>query len=389
MFWKNFKAVFVRELKQMFSRPIYMFATVGVILFCCLFFLTFFGEGIPQRLPVGIVDHDHSVISRRVSHELNSLQGIRIEAFYDNFPQAREAMQQGRIYGIVEMPEQMYDDILANRRPKIGVYANTAYLVAGTLSYRQMMTMANLASGAYQREILRAKGMSDDKIMGMIQPILIDQHLIGNPESNYGVYLLNILLPGVLELMILMITIFAIGYELKTGTSREWLATGGNSMAASMAGKVLPYTILFVILGWFCDILLYKFMHYPMAGTMGHMMLLTLLFVFATQAVAIFMIGLFPVLRDGVCFAALYGVLAFSFAGFTFPVESMPPLVQGWAELFPLRHYFLFYAKEAIFATGFTGWWLQAVCLLLFMLLPLTVYRRLYKAMYYQQYPKM
>lgn len=389
MFFKNFKSVFVRELRQMFSRPIYIFATVGVVLFCCLFFLTFFKEGIPERLPIGIVDHDNSAITRRVRREMDALQGVRVEAYYATFAEAREAMQQGKIYGIVEMPENMYDDILANRRPEIGVYANTAYLVAGTLSYRQMMTMANLASGAYQREVLRKKGVTDDKIMGMIQPIVIDQHLIGNPESDYGVYLLNLLLPGIIELMILMITIFAIGYELKSGTSREWLSAGGNSMAAAMAGKIAPYTILFVVIGWFCDILLYKFMHYPLAGSLGNMMILMLLFVLATQAVAIFMIGLFPVLREGVCFAALYGVLAFSFAGFTFPIESMPAWLQGWAELFPLRHYFLFYSKEAIFATGIGGWWLQAVCLLLFLTLPFMVYRRLFGAMYYQQYPKM
>lgn len=388
-FLNNIRAVFKRELRQMFSRPIYIFASIGTILFCCLFFFTFFHEGLPERLPIGIVDHDQSYISRRFAREINSLQGVRVADYYSSYPEARHAMQEGKVYGFVEIPDGLYSDLLANRRPKIGLYVNTAYLVGGMLSYRQLMYMSNLASAAYQREVLRAKGVPEYQIMGIIQPILIDAHQIGNPQANYGIYLLNLLLPGVLELTILMITIFAIGYELKMSTSREWLETGGGSMVAAMTGKMLPYTIMFLILGWGMDIMLYRFMHYPVAGNIINIMLGTTLLVLASQAVAIFMIGLFPVLRDAICFAALYGVLAFSFAGFTFPIESMPAGIQGWAWLFPLRHYFLWYSKEAMFATGFAGWWPQLVYLMLFLLVPFTIFNRLKKAMYYMNYSKM
>jgi len=373
----------------MFSRPIYIFASVGIPVFCAIFFLTFFGEGIPEKLPVGIVDHDRSSISRRFAREINATQGLCVTDYYASYPEARQALQEGRIYGMLEIPEGFYSDLLANRRPKMAFYVNSAYLIGGTLSYRQLLTMANLVSGAYQREVLRAKGMPDGQIMGLIQPILIDAHQIGNPEANYGVYLLNLLLPGVLELTILMIVIFSIGYELKRSTSREWLDTAGGRMSAAMAGKLTPYTVLFLIIGWSIDILLFRMMHYPITGSVGNMLLATTLFVLATEAVAVWMIGLFPVLRDGVCFAALYGVLAFSFAGFTFPVESMPAAISGLSVLFPLRHYFLWYAKEAMYATGFAGWWPQAVALLAFLVLPLTVYNRLHKAMYNMNYPKM
>lgn len=389
IFWNNFKATFFRELRQMFSRPIYIFGSVGIIAFCCVFFLTFFNEGLPQRLPIGIVDHDQSSISRRFAREINATQGVSVADYYSSYPEARQALQEGRIYGFLEIPDGLYSDLLAGRRPKVSFYVNSAYLVGGTLSYRQLLTMANLASGAYQREILRAKGLTDRQIMGMIQPILIDQHQIGNTVSSYGIYLVNLLLPGVLELVILMITVFAVGYELKMSTSRQWIDNAGGSVSAAIIGKLLPYTILFTLLGLCGNILLFRVMHYPINGCLGNMMLGTVLFVIATQAVGLFMIGLFPVLRDGVCFAALYGVLAFSFAGFTFPVESMPAWIQGLATLFPLRHYFLWYSKEAIFATGFAGWWPQAVALLIMILAPMTVYRRLRGAMINMDYPKM
>ena len=387
MFIKDFRSVFKRELVHMFTRPIYLFSTVFVMVFCSIFFLSLLKEGLPQKLPIGIIDHDESSISRRFKREIDATQAVEVVACYPTFQEARDALQRGEIYGLLDIPENMYADILANRRPHVGIYVNSAYLVAGTLSYRELMTMANLASAAVQREVLRAHGMNDNDIMGLIQPIVMDLHQISNPASNYGVYLLNILLPGILELMILMITIFSIGIELKTRTTHEWLDSAHGSMFAAISGKMTPYTILFVILGMGCNILLFKFMHYPMAGSIWWMMLGTVLFVLAVQAMGVFIIGLFPVLREATCMAALIGLLAFSLAGFTYPVEAMHPMIQGFAGLFPLRHYFLIYVQEAMLGNSIQGWWLSGLKLLIFLFLPMLIYRRLEKAMIYENFP--
>jgi len=271
--------------------------------FCYLFFLTLLQEGQPERLPVAIVDLDNSAISRRFYRELNSTAMSNIVTKCSSYPEARDLMQRGDIYAFIVVPHNFYNDLLVNKRPQISFYTNDAFLVAGTLSYKNLLTMSTLASAAYQREILRKKGLSnEDDIMGRIQPIVIDSHLVGNPWANYGVYLINLLLPGVLQLMIILLTIFSIGIELKNKTSREWLAAGDGSIVTALTGKLLPYTILFSILGIAGNVLLYKFIGFPMHGSFVLFSVATILYVLAHQAIGIFMIGLFPVLRDGVCF---------------------------------------------------------------------------------------
>ena len=230
--------------------------------------------------------------------------------------------------------------------------------------------------------------MDEASIMGQIQPIVIDSHQIGNTTTNYGVYLTNVLLPGVLEMIIILVTVYSLGAELKYGTSRHLLEKAGGSMLAAMAGKLIPYTLLFTFLGISCDLLLYHWMHFPMAGSVWNIFAVTFVYVLSCEAVAVFLIGTLPVLRDAISVSAIYSVLGFSLAGFTFPVEAMPPYVQGLAALFPLRHYYLFYVQEAYFASGFSGWYMQVVYMLLFMFLPFTVYRRLYRAYSLQNYPK-
>lgn len=372
---------------MMLSRPIYLFSTVFVMGFCYIFFLTMMREGLPERLPVAIVDLDQSSISRRFFREIQATAMTEVTLRCTSFEEARDEMQKGNIHGIIVIPRDFYKDLLAYRRPEVSFYVNNAYLIGGTLSYKDFLTMSALGSGAVQREMLRAKGLTETAIMGRIQPIIIDSHMIGNPWANYGVYLINLLLPGVLQLMILLLTIYAIGIELKNKTSRDWLEAGEGSLVAALAGKLAPYTILFSILGLAGNILLYKYVQYPMHGSLAVFSLATILYVLAYQAIGIFMIGLFPVLRDGISFAALYGILAFTYAGFTFPIEAMPPLAQGASVLFPIRHYFKIYVSEALLGTSSVNIIISFAALLAFLLLPFIVFRRLKNALINQNYP--
>ena len=387
MTYTGFKRVWKRELKMMFGRPIYLFSTVFVMGFCYLFFLTLFNEGLPEKLPIAIVDLDQSSISRRFYREIDATASTQVVMRCTSYNEAREQMQMGKIHGFILVPENFYKDLLANKRPVVSFYVNNAYLIAGTLSYKDMLTMSALASGAYQREYLRARGMREDLIMGRIQPIVIDSHLIGNPWANYGVYLINVLLPGVLQLMILLLTVFAIGIELKNKSSIDWLNQADGSLAVALAGKLAPYTIIFSVLGIAGNVILYKYVHFPFHGSFSYMCTATILFVLAHQAIGIFMIGLFPVLRDGISFAALYGILSFTYAGFTFPIEAMPPLAQGASVLFPIRHYFKIYVNEALLGVGIGQSLIWFAALLAFLVLPFIVYYRLKSALINQNYP--
>ncbi len=376
-----------RELKRMGSRPIYFLGTVGVMFFCYIFFLSFMKEGQPIRMPIGVVDFDDSSLSHQFLRNLDATQQSEIVMHLNSYTDARKEMQKGKIYAFVVIKDNFEAEVMANRRPKMTFYVNDAYLVAGSLLLKDITYMSELTAGAMKQKVLKAKGMEDSRIMGIIQPISLDTHLIGNPWANYGVYLLNVLLPGVLQIMILMLTVFAIGIEMKEKTSRLWLRTADNSMFAALMGKLMPYTIIFTILGIVGNILLYWYMGYPMNSHIGWMFLTTFLYVMAYQAVGTLIIGITPVLRDGVTLAAFYGLLGFTYAGFTFPIEQLPYVAQIFSELFPIRHYFKVYVNQALngLSIGYSVDYL--IALLVFTISPLFVYIRLKKAAIYQNFP--
>ncbi len=376
-----------REFGIICRKPVFLLGSVGVMAVSCLFYLTFFKAGMPEDLPIGVLDNDNSSLSRSFCRQLDATQLGKV-VYFSDFTSARDAMQTGRVTALCVIPENMSTDVSANRRPVFTYYVNSLYLIGGALSYKDILTMVTLTGGAVQREVLRAKGYSDGAIMGLIQPIVIDEHKIGNATTNYGVYLNNIILPGLLQLSIIFVLIYALGSELRYGTSKELMDTAGGSFVTAVTGKLLPYTLIYLVLGLGLDLLMFGVCKYPLNGNIGWMMLGMVALILSSEAVAVTLIGLLPTLRYALSIAALFTILAFSFSGFTFPVEAMPAAIQGVSVLFPLRFYYLFYVQEAIFGSGFAAWWQYIVYMLLFMVGPFCVGGRLKRAYINQNYKK-
>ena len=375
-----------RECRRVGSRPLYLFCMVIAPLFCYIFFTTLMDSGLPTDMPVGVVDQDMSATSRQLIRNLDAFEQTAVVARYPTINEARTAMQRGEIYGFFYIPEGTSAKAQAGRRPKLAVYTNNTLLIAGSLLFKDMKMMSELASGAEERSNLYAKGATEEQAMAFLQPIVIDTHPLNNPWLNYSVYLCNAFAPGVLMLLIFMVTVYSIGVEIKDRTAREWLRMGNNSIWISLAGKLLPHTAIFFLMGILYNVYLYGFLHFPCNSGILPMLLATLCLVLASQGMGILMIGTLPTLRLGLSFASLWGVLSFSMCGLSFPAMGMHPVLQALANLFPLRHYFLIYVDQALNGYPMIYSWVNYVALLIFMMLPFLIAHRLKGALVYYKY---
>ncbi|MEA4948045.1 MAG: ABC transporter permease, partial [Petrimonas sp.] len=92
-----------REWKRILSHPIYLLTSVIAMLFCYLFFLTLMSEGLPEQLPIGIVDGDNSSLSRMLEQNIKASPQVEVVGKYATFTEARKDMQKGRIYAIIDI----------------------------------------------------------------------------------------------------------------------------------------------------------------------------------------------------------------------------------------------------------------------------------------------
>ncbi|MGM9842876.1 MAG: ABC transporter permease, partial [Muribaculaceae bacterium] len=182
---------------------------------CILFFTTLMQDGLPTKLSAGIVDEDDTHITRIVCRIIGSMEETDLSHRYENFSEARKAMQRGEIFGFFYIPNRLTEDAIANRQPKISFYTNESYLVPGTLLMKDLRYCSELAGLALTRENLYAKGLTEDEAMAVLQPIVIETHPLKNPHLNYSVYLNNMLIPGILILLVMLCTTYTLGMEWK------------------------------------------------------------------------------------------------------------------------------------------------------------------------------
>ena len=375
-----------RECKILYVNRIYFFSMVVFPVLALVFFTSLMDEGLPEDMPVGVVDLDNTSTSRGLIRRLDAFQSSRVVARYPSVAEARRAIQENEIYAFLYIPKGTADNLLSSRRPKISYYYNMGSVMSGSLLMKHLKTISNLGSAAVGQATMRAKGFTPQQIQAFLQPIRVDLHQIANPWTNYNVYLSTVLVPGVMMLFMFLISAYSLGMELKFGRGKEWLQKADNNIVVAILGKFLPQALVFLILIFFYDVYLYKFLHFPYEGSVWMMLLLSLLEVFGSIGFGVFAFGLLPSLRMSMSVCSLWAVLSFSLAGSAFPVMGMDAPIQALTWLFPLRHYYMFYQITVFNGYPLIDAWFHLVALVGFTLLPWFVISKIKNAMLHYVY---
>lgn len=366
-----------REVRYYSHRPVFLFCMLIAPLLCIIFFTTLMQAGLPKKMPVAIVDEDNTHISRIFMRILGSFEQTDIKYVYHDFREARKAVQEGKIYAFYYLPKGLTRDAESSRQPTISFYTNDSYYVPGNLLMRDMKTAGVLSGLGLTRENLLGHGSSDHDYWGIIQPIVIETHPIHNSFLNYAVYLGNVIVPGILILLVLLTTTYAIGLEWKLENQQSLYVLSDKSPAVALAGKLLPQTAIYIIIFFFMDVWFYRFEGFPCYCGLPEMMLISVLTVLATQGFGIFLFGLMAgEMRLAMCICSLWGILSFSLGGFTFPVSAMDTPLQCLSICFPLRHYYLIYVNLALNGYSIKYVWPSVMALAVFSLLPILVLPR-------------
>ena len=371
----------VRECKIFLHNPIYGFCMVAFPLAVIFFFTSLLEEGQPKEMPVGIVDLDNTSTTRALIRTLDSFQSCEVVAHYATPAEAREAIENNKIYGFLYIPEGTTEKLIASRQPKISFYYTMTTIVSGSLVYRDMKTVATLGSAALGMATMRAKGLTNQQIKTLLQPIAIDLHQIGNPTTDYNAYLTTVMVPGIIMLFIFLITAYGIGTELKFKHSKQFVEMGEPHIWVSIIGKFLPHTLVWLAITFFYSFYVFGIMGFPHPGGVLRIVLLNVLMVLSSQGFGLFAFGLMPSLRMSMSVCSLWAVLSISMAGSAFPLIGMDGPLQAIAWLFPLRHYFMLYQIGVLNDYPILDAWFHIAALVAFILLPIMVAGKIKNAM--------
>jgi len=382
----SIREVAKREVYRMSSRSLYLFVALIFPILCILFFSSFFKNGVPTKMPIAIVDLDQTVTSRKMARNIDVTQMSMVIMNLQSETEAMSELRKGNIYGFVVLPKNLQAGILASKQVIVSYYYQNGLLIAGGLMQNNLTSILHTLSAGINIQKREAMGQPAAYIMAQVQPVQLSTHQLFNPTSNYAVYISTIILPIMLQLFILLMTVYSIGIEIKVHTSHEWLRLSDKSIVIALTGKLLPYTLTFFVVMMFQNFMLYKVLQIPIHTGIGWLMLSSLLFVMAYQAIGVFCIGLLPMMRHALNLSGFYGILALTLCGFSFPIEAMPPVFQYWASCFPVRHFMQIFQSQMLAGFELRYSILSYLFMMLFLLLPLAIITRLKSALIYQNF---
>jgi ABC-2 type transport system permease protein len=356
-------SVFLREISRIRQDKVYLFIGVLAPLVSFTLIVLIFSANVPRKLPVAILDQDHTALSRKIIRMIGAAPVANPDSRYTDAESARKSLISGEADAFVRIPEGTERRILRGEHADLAIYFNNVYLIkAGLLKSGIQKAIATLSAGIKLQTHMMA-GESPSRAAAHIQAVQLTPVLLFNPYTSYEYYLALLLLPVMLTVFVLFGTIYALGTELQYGTGPGWLSSAGNRMPAAIAGKLFPHTTVYVILALLMNLIFFTMLGLPMKGHYLLILVSEFVLILSYQSMAIFLVALTRNLRLALSLASAFTMLAITFAGLTFPAFGMPPVAQLFSRIFPFTYWLELFVGQTLRAepqaNAFVQLWLM------------------------------
>ena len=376
--------VLFRECHRITSRRLYFGVCILLPLFCLFFMATIFGNGQMENIPIGIVDQDNTAASRTIARRIAATPTFRVTEHFTDEASARQALQRKEIYGYLSIPPQFEQKTVSGTGATLTYYYHYALLSVGSelmAAFETTLAPVALSPIVVQAEAL---GVGQEQIQTFLLPVEANTHPLYNPDMDYSIYLSQPFFFVLFQILILLVTVYTIGSEFKFGTTQEWMGAAtpagkdpanlrNADMLTAVAGKLLPYTVMFSVIGILANYVLFGLMNIPFQGSLWLMNIVTVLFIMATQALAVLIFSIFPKIAYIISVVSMVGSLGATLSGVTFPVTAMYAPVHAASYLFPVRHFTEAAQAMIYFGAGFAYFWQSVAVLLAFLLLAILI----------------
>lgn len=370
------KNLFTSEIKRLFLSPKRLLMTLGLPLLIFGFFGYLFREDTPKDLPVVVTDYDQSAMSRKLIRFLDATTIMQVSQQVGSPTEASTLLKKADAYAYIVIPKNFEKDILQSKTTKAICYTNGNYLVPSSFIQSGFVSTVGTFSAGINLNKRTKKNTPQGKALAEVQAVKVDNHGLYNPYKNYNYFLNLALIPMLFQMVVMTMSIFALGQMFKYRETQRFLKQAGGSYWRLLLGKLLPYTLMFLFLGLIMNIYLFKIIDIPYKGNGWTMALVVFSLIIVNQAVAVFFVSMLRDLRSALAYGGALAGVAFSFSGYTFPIESMPESIQYLTRVFPFTHFLQNYIHIGVKGLPISYNWGNVLAFVFFISLALAAYPR-------------
>ena len=327
----------ISEWQKIYSDP-WLFALVSWLPpLCFLLIYGIFSQGLARDMPIGIVDLDHSHLSRQMTRYYDASSTLAVASSYSSPTEGISALRKGDIYGLILMPPNMEKDAILGHVPQVEAFYNNQFLLMGKLVKSAVIGVhTTVVAQVDVAKNLSAKTTTIGQAMGAAIPISTQMTPLFNLNNNYAQFLVSAIIPATWQIFIVMTSVLCLALELRRKGLAEWL---GVHPLKALVEKFIPYTFIFWGHGVGFLVGMFIYLGWPMHGQLGYLIFCQLLTVCACQIVGALIFFITKDTARSLGIAAAYAAPGLAFMGVTFPVTDMTTPAQIWRSLLPVSHY--------------------------------------------------
>lgn len=326
----RFRAIVVKEFIQMRRDRM----TFGMMIGIPLIQLILFGYAInsdPKHLPTGVLLADRGAQGRTLLNALQNSGYFNVVRQFADEREAEAAIARGDVLFIVTIPENFSRDLLRGDRPAVLLEADATDPAATS---NAVGSLSSLAGTVLANDLKGPLAFLADPP----GPFEVRVHARYNPEVITQYNIVPGLMGVVLTMTMVIITGLAVTRERERGTMENLLSMPTRPIEVLM-GKLVPY----ILFGYIQVALILAAAHYlfrvPIAGDLGLLLALILLFITANLAMGITFSTIAKNQLQAMQMSFFYFLPSIILSGFMFPFYGMPKWAQAIGEVLPLTHF--------------------------------------------------
>ncbi|HHJ52599.1 MAG TPA: ABC transporter permease [Caldithrix abyssi] len=355
-----------KEFRQILREPVFLGLIFGMP-FIQIVLLGFAITMDVKNVALAVVDHDHSVMSRRLIDAFVQTESFEYKGQVTNDARAVKLLDENKIRLALIIPAHFERNLIAGRQPKIqtlvdGVDGNTAGVA---------IAYANQIAFKLQKEWMQ-KSSRWQQIKSKIHLTSLEPRMLYNPTLES----VNNIVPGILAVLLMMITSFLTGMsivrEKEIGTLEQLMVTPLRR-GELIIGKVIPLVVVGFLLfnvGVLGGGLIFGLW---IKGNLLTLYIMVFLFMMTTLGLGILVSTVAKTQQQAMFMTWFLMIFALLLSGFFIPIENMPPAIQLVTYLNPVRYFMVVVRELYLKGTEFRYLWSQALIMTVFGLGVLTV----------------
>lgn len=303
-----------------------------------------FSAGLPRHLAVGVVDDDHSGLSRQLVRMLDATPGVQVTQHYTNAAEAERALRAVDVYAVVAIPRDFARTVKQGRAAEVTLLHNAQMGTHSGLLQRDVRAAVGTLSAGIEMAARNKRGEPAQAVRVSMEPIHAQMVALFNVSSNYEQFLGAALIPALLHILAMTAGAWAVGRELRDRSVGQWLQAplGAGRFfhtAGALLGKLaLPWaTLTLTGLLALVGITWGRGWHPP--GNLWWVAAALALLMAVSLTAGAALAALTRSLRTALSGAGFFAAPAFAFSGVAFPLAGMPASARAWSEAMPFTHY--------------------------------------------------